>query len=183
MSAKGKESWRREWLTRNKSPRLASKTTSTRPDGPEVWVSTDLGPLEDVIFGWSYGDVGRREVALVEDAYLVRLKGTDDGMHDSSVMEKNEVLFLPFMGVHKLHHVEQHESITMRACRAYLRRNAGSQHLVEQCAYLPKMLDMYTIWVEGVLAFRPRREGLDNELPSDPQVNLEMKFSGNRVFP
>jgi len=42
--------------------------------------SSYLGPLEDVVLGWSCGDIGRCEVALVEDADLVRLKGTNNGM-------------------------------------------------------------------------------------------------------
>ena len=71
----------------------------------------------------------------------------------------------------------------MRACRPYLWRNGRSLHLVEQRAYLCKMLDVCTIWVYGVIAFRTCREALDDELPSDPQVNLEMKAPRNRVFP
>jgi hypothetical protein len=64
--------------------------------------SRDLSPLEDVTFGRSYGDIGCRKGALVEDAYLVRLKCTDGGMQDSLVMEKDEVFLLPFVWVHKL---------------------------------------------------------------------------------
>jgi hypothetical protein len=64
--------------------------------------SSNLGPLEDVIFGWPCGDIGRSEVALVEGADLVRLKGTDDGMQESSVMEENKVFLLPIVWVHKL---------------------------------------------------------------------------------
>jgi hypothetical protein len=67
------------------------------------WLGTsDLGPLEDFIFGWPSGDIGRSEVALVEDAHLVRLKGTDDAMQESSVMEEEEVMLLPIVGVYKL---------------------------------------------------------------------------------
>jgi len=67
-----------------------------------VGISSNLGPLEDVILGWSCGDIGRGEVALVEGADLVRLKGTDDGMQESSVMEEDEVFLLPIVWVHKL---------------------------------------------------------------------------------
>lgn len=56
----------------------------------------------DVVFGRPYGGIGRGKGALVEDAYLVRLKGTDGGMQDSLVMEKDEVFLLPFVWVDKL---------------------------------------------------------------------------------
>lgn len=59
----------------------------------------DLCPLEDVIFGRPRGC---GEVALVKDAYLVRLEGTDDAMQETSVMKKDEVFVLPFVGVHEL---------------------------------------------------------------------------------
>ena len=63
---------------------------------------SDLGPLEDIIFGWPSGDIGRSEVALVEGADLVRPKCTDDGMEESSVMEEDKVLLSPIVWVHQL---------------------------------------------------------------------------------
>ena len=83
--------------------RLPSRTAFARVS--MAWkgeTSSDLGPLENVIFGWSYGEIGRSDVALVEHAYLVRPKGTDDAMQESSVMEDDEIFILPFVGVHKL---------------------------------------------------------------------------------
>ena len=58
----------------------------------------DLCPLEDVIFGRPCGDIACGEVALVEDAHLVRLEGTDDAMQETSVMKKDEVFVLLFVG-------------------------------------------------------------------------------------
>lgn len=76
---------------------------NTCPDGPEgVGTRSDLGPLADVIFGRSCGDIGRGEVALVEGADLVRLERPDDGVQESSVMEQDEVLLLPVVWVHEL---------------------------------------------------------------------------------
>lgn len=69
---------------------------------------SDLGPLEDVIFVRSCGDIGRSEVALVERADLVRLEGTDDGVQESSVVEQDEVVLLPVMRVHELFDVYRH---------------------------------------------------------------------------
>jgi hypothetical protein len=63
---------------------------------------SDLGPLGDVFFGGPNWDVGRSEIALVEGADLVGLKGTDDGMQDSAVVEEYKILLSPIVGVHEL---------------------------------------------------------------------------------
>ena len=63
---------------------------------------SDLDPLEDVVFGWSCGGIGRSEVTLMEDADLVMLEGTDDAMRESSVMEEDKVFLLPIVGIYKL---------------------------------------------------------------------------------
>ena len=39
---------------------------------------------------------------MVEDADLVRLKGTDDAMQEPSVMEEDEVFLFPIVGIYKL---------------------------------------------------------------------------------
>lgn len=53
---------------------------------------SDLGPPEDVVFAWPCRGIGPSEVALVKDANLVRLEGTDDGVHEPSIMEEYEVV-------------------------------------------------------------------------------------------
>jgi len=46
--------------------------------------------------------IRRSKIALMERAHLVRLKRTNDSVQHATIMEQDEILFLPVVGVHQL---------------------------------------------------------------------------------
>jgi hypothetical protein len=46
--------------------------------------------------------IRRSKIALMESAHLVRLKRTNDSVQHATIMEQDEVLFLPVVRVHQL---------------------------------------------------------------------------------
>ena len=46
--------------------------------------------------------IRRSKIALMERAHLVRLERTNDGVQHATIVEQDEVLFLPVVRVHQL---------------------------------------------------------------------------------
>ena len=57
-----------------------------------------LRPLLDVLQAWSSRVVRGSQVALVEGTDLILLECTDDGMENTAIVEKNEILLFPVFG-------------------------------------------------------------------------------------
>ena len=57
----------------------------------------------DVLRVRTDGVVRRREVALMECAHFVRLESTDDRVQHAAVVEEDEVVLVPVVGVYQLY--------------------------------------------------------------------------------
>jgi hypothetical protein len=58
--------------------------------------------LPHILRGRSHRIVRRSKIALMENAHLIRLKCANDSVHHPTVMEQEEILFLPVVRVHQL---------------------------------------------------------------------------------
>jgi hypothetical protein len=58
--------------------------------------------LPHVLWRRSRGFIRRGKIALMERAHLIRLKRTNDGVQHATVVEQDEVFFLPVVRVHQL---------------------------------------------------------------------------------
>jgi hypothetical protein len=51
----------------------------------------------------SHRIIRRSKIALMESTHLIRLKCANDSVQHATVMEQEEILFLPVVRVHQLH--------------------------------------------------------------------------------
>ena len=80
-----------------------------------VHLSTDpLRPFEDIFFGGASRLVRCCQIALVERTNLIRFESPNNGVKHATVMEEDEVPFLPVVGVDHLHYVSTYDRVHNR---------------------------------------------------------------------
>jgi hypothetical protein len=71
----------------------------------------------------------------MERAYLVRLKRANDCVKHATIMEQDQVLFLPVMRIDQLAKKGKQEWYRENE-KTYIRCNGGALHLVQQIPHL-----------------------------------------------
>jgi hypothetical protein len=89
----------------------------------------------------------------MERAHLIRLKRTDNGMQHATIMEQDEILFLPVVRIHQLSVAEVIiEEGDGNEANTHTRRDGRSLHLVQQITNLLEVSDICAIGVERAFA-------------------------------
>lgn len=58
-------------------------------------IHAEILPTHDILFVRSLRLISRSKITLVKDANLIVFKDTDNRMHQTSVMEENQIVLLP----------------------------------------------------------------------------------------
>ena len=120
----------------------------------------------------------------MERAHLIRLKRTYNGMQHATIMEQDEVLFLPVVRIHQLGAAEVIiEEGDGNKANTHTRRDSRSLHLVQQITNLLEVRDICAIGVERAFARGALRKWTDEQLMRSAGMHLEMERASHRVLP